>query len=292
MIERILVPLDGSTTAEAILPHLKRLLRRSDSEVIVMRAANPPPAEDAMALFEASLAAAREYVVGMKERLESQGVRAKAVARLGSPAGAILDTAEEEKATLIAMATHGRTGLARAFLGSVAEHVLRKSPVPVVVVRPFWSYEIGEKAEEKGVKSILLPLDGSETALRAIPEAVEFAKLFQARLVLYRVVEPEGRGKETPLSIVREEVEEAAAKVRKAGVEAGVVADRGEPVAEILKAARFHGADLIAMATHGRTGLSRLFGGSVTERILREAEVPMLIVRARKPAKAKVRARR
>jgi nucleotide-binding universal stress UspA family protein len=70
------------------------------------------------------------------------------------------------------------------------------------------------------------------------------------------------------------------------------VVDRGEPVAEILKAARFHGADLIAMATHGRTGLSRLFGGSVTERILREAEVPMLVVRARKASKAKARARR
>ena len=110
MWEKILVPLDGSETAEAILPHVRRLLRRHDSEVILLRVAHPPIAEEQVTVIEASLAAAREYVVGIKDRFEQQGVRATAEARVGPPAGTILEVAEERDVSLIAIATHGGSG--------------------------------------------------------------------------------------------------------------------------------------------------------------------------------------
>ena len=285
MLDRILVPLDGSVTAEAVLPHLRRLLRRHDSEVILLGVANPPPVEAQLVLVEASLSAAREYITGVKARLEQQGVRVKAEARVGPPAGVILDVAEERDVTLIAMATHGRTGLKRALFGSVAEHVLRKSPVPVLAVRPFWTYELlpPGRTETQPFKSILVPTDLSTASAGVLAPAVELARLFGARLVFLNVLDSSGKGGDEGLAQAR--LKEFASKAR--GVEAATIVDKGEPVKAILDNARFHGCDLIAMTTHGRSGVSRLVVGSVTEQVLREATLPLLVVRAEKVAKAK-----
>lgn len=281
MLERILVPLDGSVTAEGILPHVRRLLRRHDSELVLLRVANPPPLEEQVPILEASLSAAREYIAGVRDRLEQQGVRVKALARVGPAAGTILDVAEDEKVSLIALATHGRTGLKRALFGSVAEHVMRKSPVPVLAVRPFWSYEIlpPGRTEDRSLQGILVPTDGSDLSMAVLPPAVEMAKLFGARLVLLHVQDPESE-------VAQERLEELAKRAK--GVETATVRDRGEPAKAILDNARFHGCDLIAMTTHGRSGLSRLAVGSVTEKVLREATLPLLIVRSREKAKKAV----
>ena len=191
MIERIVVPLDGSLTAEAVLPQVRRLLYRHDSEVILVRAVNPPMVENAIVAAEAELATAREYLLGQLERLEKAGVRAKYVVRIGSPAGVILDVAAEHRATMIALATHGATGLKRLLFGSVAEAVVRKSPVPVLLVRPFWSYELiaPVRTEHAPVRNMLLAVDGSDLALEALPGVIEIADLFEARVVLLRVLE-------------------------------------------------------------------------------------------------------
>jgi len=143
MIERIVVPLDGSPTAEAILAQVRRILHRTDSEVILVRAVVPPPAEDSIGLAgaEAMIDAARNYTQGLEARLKDEGVRVKSITRVGTAAGVILDAARDEQASLIAMATHGETGLKRILLGSVTERVLRKSTVPVLVVQPFHSYD-------------------------------------------------------------------------------------------------------------------------------------------------------
>jgi nucleotide-binding universal stress UspA family protein len=300
ILQSILVPLDGSVTAEAVLPHVRRLLRRSDSEVILLRVANPPAGDDYMPLYEASLAAAREYVTGIRDRLLGQGTRASAVARVGPPAGTILEVAEEKKATMIALATHGRTGVARAILGSVAEHVIRRSAVPVIAVRPFWTYEIAPgRPEDQPIRTILVPVDGSELSLGVVPAVGELAGLFGARVLLLRVLEsgaaakaraPGGATGETfaekDLAEVR--LKEVAERLRGQGVEAGTIVGEGDPAAAIQQSVRFHGVDLVAMTTHGRSGISRMVVGSVTEKVLREAKVPMLVVRAMNPAPEKV----
>jgi len=286
MLEKILVPLDGSVTAEAVLPHVRRLLRRHDSEVFLLGVANPPSTEDPMAMLEASLAASREYIMGVKDRLEKQGVRVKAEARVGPPAGTILDVAEEEGVSLIALATHGRTGVKRALFGSVAEHVLRQSPVPVLAVRPFWTYELlpPGRPESQPFKGILLPTDGSDLSMAVLAPAVELAKLFGSRLVLLTVLEP-AKGKGGDEGVAQARLKALASKIK--GVETLAVVDKGEAAKCILDNARFHGCDLIAMTTHGRSGVSRLVVGSITEKVLREGTLPLLVVRAAKVKKAK-----
>ncbi len=278
-----MVPLDVSLTAEAILAQVRRVLYRNDSEVILVRAVVPPPVENSMVLAEASVGAAREYVAGKQERLKEAGVRVKSVVRIGSPLGVILDVAEEEKATLIAMATHGATGLARLLMGSVAEGVMRKSPVPVLLVRPFWSYEVmpAGGVEHRPIRNILVPVDGSETSLAGVDAVVEMADLFEARVILLRVIEGKKRkaGTADPLDEAEEETRQLAKSVERRGVETLTLIEKGDPAEQILKAARFHEADLVAMATHGRSGLSRLVTGSVTEKVLRNANVPLLVTR-------------
>ncbi|MBI3856551.1 MAG: universal stress protein [Planctomycetes bacterium] len=290
MIERIVVPLDGSLTAEAILPQVRRVLYRNDSEIILVRAVVPPPVEQSAMIAEAELGAAREYLVGQLERLEKSGVRVKQVARIGSPVGVILDVVEEQKATLIALATHGSTGLKRLLFGSVAEGVLRKSPVPVLLLRPFWSYELAPtgRPEQRPLRNILLPVDGSDIALQGLSGLVEVADLFESRIVLLRVLEDK---KKKPVTSddkaeAAKQLGAIAKSIEKKGVETLSLVEKGDPVKQILDAVRFHEIDLVAMTTHGRSGLSRAVTGSVTEEVLRKATVPLLVTRTTAPAKA------
>jgi len=283
MLERIVVALDGSLTAEAVLPHVRRILRRQDSEIILVRAVVPPPVENAILIVDASLGAARAYIGGIQQRLEREGVRVSSEVRPGSAIGVILDVVDDRKATMVAMATHGASGLKRILLGSVAEAILRKSSVPVLVVRPFWTSrdEMPEVPESAPMRNLLLPVDGSDLAELAVPAALELARLYEARTILMRVLE---ETKEEDAAEVREAEEHLDAIARtfeRRAVDTFLLVERGNPVDQILKAARFHHADLIVMTTHGRSGISRLVTGSVTEQVLRRAPVPLLVVRAK-----------
>jgi len=293
MLERIVVPLDGSLTAEAVLPFVRRFLHRTDSELILVRAVIPAPVENSIMIADAATGAARAYIKEVQERLDREGVRVKSSVHVGSAIGIILDTAEEERATMIAMATHGATGLKRILLGSVAEAVLRKSPVPVFVVRPFWTAEqaVPEDLETRPVRNILLPVDGSDLAELAVSPALELADLFEGRVLLLRVVEPRKTGDgEREIEEARSHLQGIAREFERKGVRTHTLVEKGDPVEEILKTLRFHEADLVVMTTHGRSGLSRLVTGSVTEQVLRQAPVPLLVVRAGKPARARRRA--
>jgi len=283
VIERIVVPLDGSLTAEAILPQVRRVLYRNDSEVILVRAVVPPPVENALLVAEPLLGAAREYLLGQKERLEKAGVRVKHVVRIGSPVGVILDVVAEEKATMIALATHGSTGVKRFLFGSVAEQVIRKTPVPVLLLRPFWSYELvpAGAPEQRPVRNLLLPVDGSDLSVEALPGVIEFADLFETRVVLLRVLEAKKRkaASADEKAEAMKQLQALARGIEKKGVETLSLVESGDPTEQILKAVRFHEIDLVAMTTHGRSGLGRAVTGSVTEDVLRKATVPLLITR-------------
>src|SRR5579862_1624426 len=283
MIERILVPLDGSMTDEAILPQVRRVLHQNRSEIILVRAVNEAPVVGTMEDGDAALEAAREYLYGQKEKLESAEVRVKAVVRHGAPIDVILKTVGEEKATMVAVATHGASGISRLLLGSVAEGILRRSPVPVLVVRPFWSYELwgSTGGERLPLRNLLVPVEGTDISTVSLPGAIELAKLFGMSILLLRVLEADKRP-----SVTAEEHAEAvkqlkalARTVEKAGVEALTLVDVGDPARQILDSIRTRGIDLIAMTTRGREGLSRLVVGSVTERVLRSASVPLLVTR-------------
>jgi nucleotide-binding universal stress UspA family protein len=139
---RLLVPLDGSAIAEGVLPFVRRLANPGATTIVVLQAvalmpiaAVDAPAPAVLDAEERTREEARRYVEGVAARLGSDGYQADALVRDGDPSTVILDLVRELNVDLIAMTTHGRTGLRRLVFGSVAERVLRDSPVPVFVVR-------------------------------------------------------------------------------------------------------------------------------------------------------------
>lgn len=283
MMERIVVPLDGSMTAEAILPQLRRILYRQDAEVVLVRAVVPPPIENSLEFAMADRGAAREYLMGKQEALEQAGVRVKSIVRIGSPVGVILDVVDEEKATMIALATHGSSGISRLLMGSVTEGLLRKTTVPVLAVRPFWSYELLAQGgtERKPIQTVLLPVDGSDCSLESLPAVAQLCELFESRVLLLRVMEPKKHAPAAPPEWAEAEVQLARLSgiLERRGVETTRLVREGDPTEEILKTVKEQGIDLVAMSTHGRGGLTRALTGSVTEQILRQATVPLLVTR-------------
>lgn len=283
----ILLPLDGSPLAERVLPEVRRLALRKECEIILVRAVVPPPVENSIMALDAMLSAAREYLLDVRDRLAREGFRVRAVIRPGSAVGVILEVAEEENATLLALATHGETGLKRLLVGSVAEDLLRRSPIPMYVIRPFWSVELlpspKDRPELRAIRNILLPLDESDRSLVLLPFITEFARQFDSRVVLLRAQSDKARSEAEGVEQDAEDdavLRVFARRFERKGIKTLSIAGTGKPVDEILEVARHHEIDLIAMATHGRTGISRLVEGSVTEAVLRKSTCPLFVVRA------------
>jgi nucleotide-binding universal stress UspA family protein len=206
------------------------------------------------------------------------------------PAGEeILREARARGADLLVLATHGRSGLGRWLYGSVADHVLRHAEVPVLLVSavcaPAWP--------DGGPGTILVPLDGSALAETALAPAAALAGTMQARLLLLRAVEPQvaaGTAYSTghsyaygdpaeALEASRSYLEALAGGLRERGLTVDVQAVEGPAAPAITGAAWERGAGLIAMATHGRSGVGRLVLGSVATTTLHLAAVPLLLVR-------------
>ena len=137
MYKRILVPLDGSDLAAGVTPHVQELAKSIGAEVVLLRVAFAHifPSADPIETQLTAVHEAETYVVERASVLQESGVRAEGKVRYGDPVEEILDHVTRDHIDLIAMATHGRTGLRRAVLGSVAEHVLRRAPVPMLLVR-------------------------------------------------------------------------------------------------------------------------------------------------------------
>lgn len=293
MIERVLVPLDGSPLGERILPYVRGMLCRDDSDIILVHAAVPPSIENAVSIADALLASGQGYLEGVQERLAKDGVRVKTVCRVGSAAAVILKVAGEEKATMLALATHGHSGLKRRLLGSVAETLMRRSSVPVFVVRPFWSYEVlpGSLAKQDlpPIRHILLPVAGDDLALALLPSLIACARLFESRVLLLHVrataKKETGDSQEDQRGL--ETIVECTRRLEEQGVATLSLMEMGDPAHVILKVARSQHIDLIAMATHGRAGIDRLFKGSVTEKVLHESPCPMLVVGVLGPVRGK-----
>ena len=134
MKEHVLVPLAGIAGLPLVLPHLRALVRRGVSAVTLVHAELPASIEGFDLLRDASLVHARKFLARAKRRLSALKVPVHVVAAIGAPAETILDVARERKATLILLSSSRRSGLVRFLFGSVAEQVVRRSPVPVVVI--------------------------------------------------------------------------------------------------------------------------------------------------------------
>ena len=300
MFDRILIPLDGSPRAELILGQVARILRRKDSELLLLRVVEIPSevrlgqAPRAMCrACERERADAQRYIDDLVRKLEERGARVRGRVVEGVAAATILEQATQERATLIAMTTHGRTGLSGWLVGSVAEKVARSSPIPVLLIRSFRPTPLGDlqpaTARELPFRRILVPTDGSPAAAAAIGPAAMLAQLFEADVAALHVEIPMPIGEMGYAPVVNatpSEKDPVTAEAADRFGDFGLTAKRytvvGYPAEVILDLTHSEEIDLIAMATHGRSGFSRWFLGSVAERVLRHAGVPLLLVPAGK----------
>jgi len=302
LFKKILVPLDGSQLATNALQPAMFLAKATGGLILLLRV----PVYQKTKLPERVTAVYNrlrppEEKVWVQQRVErylrsvrqlalGQEIRFETLALDGDPASVIVDTAESQDVDLIIMSTHGRGGLARWWLGSVTEKVLRATKRPILIVR-----------SEALLTRTLVTLDGSAVAEEALAPAKEMARLFGTPLYLLRVLEPleddDDYDDETEPSnaeiaqlsetLMQARQEEAVAYL--ADVKAGLVVDEemvvetaviaGSPAPTILDFVKEKQIDLIVMSSHGQSAEARWAYGSVTEKVIHAAEQAVLVVR-------------
>lgn len=276
-LRRVLVPLDGSVLAEAILPVAEALARGLGAELLLLRVVEGQRAREPGLEAERD---AQHYLEATCERLRGRGLRhLRPVLWHGEPGQAIANAAAREGAQLVAMGTHGRSGLERLRLGSVAGAVVQRAPVPVVLVRGVAGWGTA------GVGRVLVPVDGSLLSEAVLPVVAALAGPLDATVDLLHVVEPFVGDVEAsayvppPVPVPDPETYLAglAGPLERRGLRVTSIVRTGPPPDVIPAVLAETGAGLVAMSTHGRTGLGRLLLGSVAERVLRTVPVPVLL---------------
>ncbi|MEO6055231.1 MAG: universal stress protein [Gemmatimonadales bacterium] len=307
----ILVPLDGSPLAEQALPLAADLARRTGGKLkLVLVHRLPPPPIDPVgtkvftSIELATRKAERAYLRGVQTRLREGGVPLTAPVTLRGSAGpALARYVQELGIDLVIMATHGRGGIRRAWLGSVADYLIRHLRIPVLAVRP---------AEDESVaggpsraSQILVPLDGSDLAEAALEPAAALARAWGHELTLMQVVSPVQLAIDAAVPFpsaydqeltemwrkqAQDYLADVAERLRGEGLRATGVAIVGwNTVTSLLEVARPDKVALVVLATHGHGGLRRIALGSVADKLVRGAEVPVLVCRPARPGKPRQR---
>jgi nucleotide-binding universal stress UspA family protein len=299
MYRSILVPLDGAALAEQALTVAATLADRMRAQLHLVHV-HAPPVVDEFAQYGVAGWAAREtaehYVRETAGRLRAaRGGTVSASMLDGRPATAIATHATATGADLIVMASHGRTGASRFWLGSVADAVIRSSTIPVLVVRG--RGDTAPNREPSIFSRVLVPLDGSSAAEEAIPHAIALGALESAHVHLLRIEEVAEDLRTSVWVLAQHEPDDVTERLRRADHYLRTVSARpdlqwgqathsaearaGHRVGEAIAAvATERDIDLIAMTTHGR-GASRLLVGSVADKVIRATTCSLLLTRAR-----------
>lgn len=308
MYQTILVPLDGSERAESILPHVEHFAQQQDAKVIFITIVEPITrsailditTEENIEFKPQQVYNTKKYLNQLKENFQAKGVTAEIMILRGVAVEAILHAAKEVKADLIALTSQGRTGLKQVFYGSVTSGILNRVRRPLLVAHTETKWDLVTN------NRLLVPLDGSKRAEKIIPHVEAVAKLYDAQVVLMQVVSMiqkttsfEDLDKEFKEEALHDHLfrqvarDQEVARVKKArdyllswrdrlrhkGMNVEVKLLHGRPVEGIMQVAEQINADLIMMTSHGRTGLSQVFYGSITSGVLNQVRRPLLLVR-------------
>jgi nucleotide-binding universal stress UspA family protein len=273
MFTHILLPVDGSALAERPLAYVERIAPITGAVIhlveVVQLVPNPAvsyvPPIIPQGAYEEMEQTASAYLAATRERLRAAGVQdVRAVELTGDPAASLLDYEREAGIDLVVLSSHGRTGLARFALGSVAERLVQYGTAPVLLVRAFGAVMVPSH--------VVIPLDGSAHAEAALPVAARLSPHVVGEATLLRVVTSadDSAAAEQYLAAVAGRIPLGAAQMHQ------VVVD-GDPAQRIIEAAD---ADkLVVMSTRGRGALTRWLLGSVAERVVHAASAPVLLVR-------------
>ncbi len=307
MFRTILVPVDGAELAERALPYATAVARPVDGHVILLRAEplvwqerSPRDGTSATradpsghAWLSPADPGARMTLEAAAARVQADGVTAEVdfqryLRGEARTANVILAAVHERQADLMVVATHGRSGFARWYYGSVADGIVRGADIPVILVPA----TVERRWPDDRAPRILVPLDGSPLAEEILDPIGRLARQIGAELILVRVVDGLQLGvihassPYTARSLLTSELVEARGylahivdRARANGLRVTSRAVAGSPSTAIAKVAHEEVADLIGMVTQGRGGLGRLVMGSVADATLQETSVPVLLVR-------------
>lgn len=302
MVRTILVPLDGSEFGEQALPLALGLARSARTALHLVHVHKPVVPSDIAdglitesSLDELARTHERAYLDRLVDRVRGAADIVATTALLDGPIAETLDQeAQARQAGLTVMTTHGRGPVSRFWLGSVADQLVRRASVPVLLVRPQeTTVDLGQAPK---LRHVLIPLDGSTLAEEVLAPVEALGILSEADYTLLQVIDPllpAGRDAEgfvvsglapEALKHVRTQAESYLARIagrstgRPGKAQTRVIVST--QIAEaILEQARELSADLIAIATHGRGGIRRLLLGSVADKVLRGASIPVLVCR-------------
>jgi nucleotide-binding universal stress UspA family protein len=263
MMTKVLVPLDGSPSSEDALGPVLKLLKGAGhgSTIVLLHAVTPAEyfSVSARQAVQQERRRSAAYLQQLAERIANgTGVQERVVT--GEASREIVAEARRSHADLIAMSSHGRSGIREWAFGSVAERVLRTTHLPVLVIR-------GNGSRSAAVRKIMIALDGSEEALEVVAPAAELAAAAGAGVVLVHAGKSFPSGLALAKEILRERNVPFAAKLLP-----------GEPAAAILESLDEENADLLALTTTGKTKRDQIFFGSVAEEILKKCCRPLLVV--------------
>jgi nucleotide-binding universal stress UspA family protein len=283
MYTKILVPLDGSRLAEQILPYAGFIAERFAIPVELLRI------DDSGDLTRSK---ADEYLKEIGNWAFPANVEFHRRLEIANPTEAILRHAADDRGILIAMATHGLSGIRGWTMGSVAYKVVHATKNPVLLIRPT---EEGDPGIAVKLDNLLVPLDGSGLADRILPHVITLAKKLELEVSLIRAytVPPDNyivgdglymdalaRHRDAFKQEINEYLAGKSEEIRAAGVSrVSPIASHGDAAGEIIDCARNTQNSLIAMSTHGRSGIGRWLMGSVAERVLQYARNPVLLIR-------------
>jgi len=286
MYKKILVPLDGSHLAEQILRHVYTLAAISEAGVELLWVNDPE-------VFERPPHSGKEYL----ERAAAKYLKASFPIEYreidGRPAEVIVRHALAEPSCLIAMATHGMSGIQRWLLGSVASKVLQTAVNPILLIRPTRGPDSATPIE---LKTVIVPLDGSGLAEKALRHVVPLAKQMKMEVQLIRVytlpanayvvadgviVQGPAQSREKFHKEAETYLDGKLQELRAEGLEQVLpMVLEGDPAGEIIDLANTTPNSLIAMSTHGRSGIGRWVLGSVAEKVVQHSRDPVLLIRA------------
>jgi nucleotide-binding universal stress UspA family protein len=284
MYEKMMVTLDGSDLAEEALPCAKWLAEKLGSQVTLLSVVTD---DKLVSIYQ-------DYLDKMSEKVgEEIGAEVDTAVLTGKAGKEIVSYIRDNDIGLTVMSTHGRSGIGRWVLGSVADKVTRETYKPIIVIKAKEGGAVTAVKETCG--RILVPLDGSREGEAALPYVAEIADKAGGEIVLLRVVERESHfvsaGEafsqipytEEEMKPLREEVrrylDEKAAGLNKRGINVSTERLEGDPAGEIMAFAEESGVDMVAMSTHGRSGFDRWTMGSVATKIVHAGCTKVMLVR-------------
>ncbi len=295
MYEKILLPLDGSDLAQQAIPYAEKLAGRLGSQIKLVHVRDPH--EDKYGNMHKFYL--QKIADAMKKDTEQYAeepgrdkIDIESIILAGDPAQEIVDYANKENVDLIVMSTHGRTGITRWALGSVADRVLRATRKPLALIRA--RNVPPNKFPKNIVNRILVTLDGSEQSEVVLPYVEELASRIKAEVALLHVLEPNyyvytvggynwdaysEKQRKSMKAFYTDYLKDMAEKFQRRGIPTKYQVIFGIVAEVIIDFPEKIHADFVAMSTHGRSGVSRWVLGSVAERVLRAGNTSLFLIR-------------